>query len=501
MKTLLLVEDEKLIRRGIKAMIQRSGVPVDNILECGNGEMALEILKMQKVDVMFTDIRMPKMDGIALVKAMQELPNVPLTVAVSGYDDFTYAVEMMRMGVREYILKPVDRDKVREVLEKLNEEVTRGRESERKGRSLSCQQLKYAILNDNLTESEKSLLARQYEDTFFAGEYLVILTSSTGDLEDNVLENCPFIHLDAVDGNDLFITDESYLPILLKDELAGRCVGISSPHTGIESLKKACKEALSARKEAFYLGKESLSYGEMAGKTNADTLREQAYSRENSLRIEDSAVEQIVHQLGTDKYEDALRQIKRIFQNAALGGYTPEQMEDGMEKLLDGILTTYANILKTEKEAVREYYAIYGFNLFSEYESEVLGWLTNFCDTLNSRFDDYKNKQKIQQAVSYIKENYDKDLNMAVVSNHISMNYSLFSYVFKQYTGNNFVNYLKEIRIQEAKRLLEETDMKVVDISGRVGYENEKHFMKTFKASCGVSPTEYRKNMQFKGKD
>ncbi|GFI69219.1 HTH-type transcriptional regulator YesS [Lachnospiraceae bacterium] len=90
---------------------------------------------------------------------------------------------------------------------------------------------------------------------------------------------------------------------------------------------------------------------------------------------------------------------------------------------------------------------------------------------------------------------------MAVVSNHISMNYSLFSYVFKQYTGNNFVNYLKEIRIQEAKRLLEETDMKVVDISGRVGYENEKHFMKTFKASCGVSPTEYRKNMQFKGKD
>lgn len=89
---------------------------------------------------------------------------------------------------------------------------------------------------------------------------------------------------------------------------------------------------------------------------------------------------------------------------------------------------------------------------------------------------------------------------MAVVSNHISMNYSLFSYVFKQYTGNNFVNYLKEIRIQEAKRLLEETDMKVIDISCRVGYENEKHFMKTFKATLGVSPTEYRKNMQFKGK-
>ena len=489
MKTLLIVEDEKLIRRGIKAMIQRSGVPVDNILECSSGEMALEILKMQKVDVMFTDIRMPKMDGIALVKAMQELPHIPLTVAVSGYDDFTYAVEMMRMGVREYILKPVDRDKIKEVLQKLNLEVTKGRESEIKDRSLSCQQLKYAILNENLTESEKSLLARQYGDTFLAGEYLVMLTNSAGDISDGPLEDGPFIYLNAVDGNDLFIADEKYLPILLKDELAGHCVGISSPCLGIESLKKAYREALSARKEAFYLGKEAVFY------------KETSIGKENGLRIEESAVEQIVHQLGTDKYEDALRQIRRIFKNASLGGYTPEQMEEGMKKLLDGILTTYASVLKTEKEDVREYYTIYGYYTFSEYEAEVLGWLTNFCDTLNSRFDDYKNKQKIQQAVSYIKENYDKDLNMAVVSNYISMNYSLFSYVFKQYTGNNFVNYLKEIRIQEAKRLLEETDMKVVDISGKVGYENEKHFMKTFKASCGVSPTEYRKNMQFKGKD
>lgn len=79
------------------------------------------------------------------------------------------------------------------------------------------------------------------------------------------------------------------------------------------------------------------------------------------------------------------------------------------------------------------------------------------------------------------------------------MNYSLFSFVFKQYTGSNFVNFLKDIRIEEAKRLLEETDMKVIDISMKVGYENEKHFMKIFKSSCGVSPTEYRRNMMFKG--
>ena len=74
MRTLLIVEDEKLIRQGIKVMVQRSGVPVERILECSNGEQALEVLKTEDVDVMFTDIRMPKMDGITLVKEAQSLP-------------------------------------------------------------------------------------------------------------------------------------------------------------------------------------------------------------------------------------------------------------------------------------------------------------------------------------------------------------------------------------------------------------------------------------------
>ena len=116
MKTVLIVEDEKMIRQGIKTMIMRSGVPIETIMECNNGETALEILKEQEIDVMFTDIRMPKMDGIELVQKMQSLEHIPLTVAISGYDDFAYAVEMLRNGVREYILKPIEREKITEIL-------------------------------------------------------------------------------------------------------------------------------------------------------------------------------------------------------------------------------------------------------------------------------------------------------------------------------------------------------------------------------------------------
>ena len=130
MKTVLIVEDEKLIRQGLRKMIQRSGVPVEVIMECNNGETALEILKEQSIDVMFTDIRMPKMDGIELVERMQECEHIPLTVAISGYDDFNYAVAMMHNGVREYLLKPIEREKICDILARLNQEIEEGREQE-----------------------------------------------------------------------------------------------------------------------------------------------------------------------------------------------------------------------------------------------------------------------------------------------------------------------------------------------------------------------------------
>lgn len=487
MHTLLIVEDEKMIRLGIKSMIQRSGVAVDNIIECNNGQMALEILKMQVIDVMFTDIRMPKMDGIELVKEMQKLPHIPLTVVISGYDDFSYAVEMLRMGVRDYILKPIDRDKVREVLEKLNSEIITNRELLKQDRTLGYQQLKYFILNENITEQEKELLFKQYSNQFYDGKYVICCTNNTSKMNHN---GDTYIYLSDVDDTELFITEEENFRLLVKTELLNRYIGVSSLHQGLESLQDAYGEAVEARKEAYFLGKNIVTYD-----------KGQHENKVYRMELDDTVMRQIVQLLGTDKYEEALKQLGRICKNVKLGGYSPFDIEQNLAILFEGIQSTYTNVLQVSNEDLQQYHKLYDFICFEEFEKEMLTWITNFCNDLNRHYDDYKNKQKIQQAVHYIMENYDKDLNMAVVSNHISMNYSLFSYVFKQYTGSNFVNFLKEIRIQESKRLLEETDMKIIDISQKIGYENEKHFMKTFKSVCGVSPSEFRKNMQFKRKD
>ena len=123
MKRVIIAEDEKMIRQGIRVMVQRSGIEIEEIIECKNGLEALEIIKEKKVDVMITDIRMPKMDGITLVKEISHLSHKPKIIVISGYDDFSYAVELLRGGAREYLLKPIEREKLIEVLKKLESEV------------------------------------------------------------------------------------------------------------------------------------------------------------------------------------------------------------------------------------------------------------------------------------------------------------------------------------------------------------------------------------------
>lgn len=488
MNTLLIVEDEKITRQGIKTMVQRSGVPIDNILECNNGETALEIMRTHEVDVLFTDIQMPKMNGIELVKQLQEFEEIPYIVAISGYDDFSYAVEMLRLNVKDYLLKPIEREKVKEVLEALNEELERKNKAIRDDLTIGAQQLKYAILNDNLPETERAVLIEQYGNDFLRNEYQIVCTNDMGGSIE-VEPDAPYIFLADVDGTELYLVEKSYITPLLKGELLQRFVGVSGVHSGLESLKESYREALYARKEAFFQNRNVVFYDEISFE---DRTKE-------ALRIDAKNVVQVVQMLGTDKYEEAMRKLERIFKNASLGSYTHREMEDTIQLLLKEIQRTYQNAITRENLEMNSLYALYGGANLEEYQEELFGWIANLAEILNLKFDDYKNKQKMEQAISYIKDNYAKELNMAIVSNHISMNYSLFSFVFKQYTGTNFVNYLKEIRIAKARELLEETDLKIIEISNMVGYENEKHFMKTFKTVCGVSPSEYRKNAQLKG--
>lgn len=486
MKTVLIVEDEKLIRQGIKTMIQRSGVPVEVIMECNNGEMALEVIREQKIDVMFTDIRMPKMDGIELVQKMQECEHVPLTVAISGYDDFSYAVEMLRNGVREYILKPIEREKIVDILTKLNEEIESNQEKVKTFQKLGYQQMKNLMLLTNTTDDEMQILEKQYEKEFYEEEYVLCCQNAKG-RKDIANEN--YIYLKEIEDTDIFVVPQSALPLLLLNELNGAYIGISAKHQGLRELRSAYLEALNMRKKAFCRNMPVVYYGE------EERIPEKLVQEAEKL-TNDAAKLQRVQLLGTDRREELEKVWHQFFFEVKNGRILPGQYEECMKDFFEEVRKTYRNAIGEDTDQMEACQSFFLDECIDIYEEKLMRWILLLHEKINSQLDVNRNRQKIQQAVEYIEANYAKDLNMAVVSNYISMNYSLFSYSFKQYTGSNFVNYLKDIRMNEAKKLLTESDMRIIEISQEIGYDNEKHFMKIFKASCGVSPSEYRKNMR-----
>lgn len=492
MKTVLIVEDEKMIRKGIKTMVERSGVSVDVIIECSNGLMALDILKDQHVDLMFTDIRMPKMDGIELVNEVQKLRYKPFVVAISGYDDFSYAVELMRLGVREYLLKPVERNKVKEILEKLNKEIANNREKNDEIRNVFYRQLKLIMLNHDVSLQELEITAKEYDYLLSNNKYVVCCVPKSDGID---YESSQYIYLNDVGNNDVIIVANENKDYLLRGELKGKYVGISSPYTKLEKLSEAYNEALTARKVAFLNSEEYVDYEDDIIVINSQES-ESDMDEEDKINI--ASIEAIAQMLGTDKYKNAIKQVEMFKYNTIRRKHPLDVSYNALIELIEQISNLYQSVLNIEESVIANLKSPLTYKNIDDYFEEFVSWLNEIADEINSQFDDYKNKSKVHKAIKYINENYNKDLNMAVVSNHISMNYSLFSQTFKQYMGSNFVDYLKKLRINEAKRLLEETDLRVNEVSDKVGYNNEKHFMKIFKNTAGVSPSQYRKNTQLK---
>lgn len=493
MKTLLIVEDEKLIRQGIKAMAQRSGVPIEAIIECNSGEAALKIIKGQKIDVMLTDIRMPKMDGIELVRKMQDCEHIPATVAISGYDDFSYAVEMLRNGVREYILKPVERDKLAEILKKLNKELEYLDRQEKANKRMRWQQIKQLMLGTSMSGEEKTAIERHYTDEFVKGKFRVCC-QNTGKWTNH--EEVNYIFLECVGENDVVIVPDADVRMFLGNEFQNGYVGISSAYQGIENLSAAYEEALKMRRQAFMRGRDKIFFDEYA----KDTERVPENLTQEALKlISDDAKLQRVHLLGTRRTEELIRSFDGLFFVAQNGYISPAQFEESIKGFLKDVEVTYRNLFTQEgstfEECRSEVMIIWDEDYIDAYKEKLMHFILMLQEKLGNQGEISKNAQKMRAAIEYIEEHYAEELNMAVVSNYISMNYSLFSYSFKQYTGINFVNYLKDIRMREAKKLLSDTDMRIIEISQKVGYDNEKHFMKLFKSTYGISPTEYRKNM------
>lgn len=477
MRTLLIVEDEKMIRQGIAVMAKRSSVEILEILECRNGMEALEILKNREIDVMFTDIRMPKMDGIELVKETENLKKCPKIVVVSGYDDFNYAVEMLKHGVKDYILKPVKREKVEELLKELDAEISREKKLEGFELQAFSRELMLCLKQPSATEKELESVRWKFEQYMGPEPYLAVV--SAGRKEEGEEEpGCLYLEMD---GQGIRFLQAARAEELLQSGRLEGSVGLSGEHRCFEACAAAYHEAVQARLYAYFHGDAQCCFADKPAGKGAENVPEEFVSH-------------FLCQFPTKRMDQAVMSFKHLLFQARHGQIDGADLIESADRLQRGLRESYQMLVREEKQPLFERDPPLAFLNADEYEESFSAWVSQIRGCLDEVYDCNQNRNKIRTAVRYVEENFRTDLNMAMVSNYVSMNYSLFSIAFKEYTGVNFVSYLKNLRIEEAKRLLETTDEKVQEIGRRVGFESDKHFLKTFKLICGISPTDYRRN-------
>ena len=212
--------------------------------------------------------------------------------------------------------------------------------------------------------------------------------------------------------------------------------------------------------------------------------------------IDEYEIERLINLIGTNRLEVSTSYLKRIVMLVKRSEISKDSFLDLINKIYSRIYETYKGIIEEEKIKLELLENAFNYTNIDIYCQEIYLLMVLINKKLLNKYDFYKNRIKIEEAVRYINKNFKDNINMTFISNYVSMNYTIFSIDFKEYTGKNFVNYLKEVRLKEAKRLLDETDMKINEISEAVGYDNDKHFMNTFKGVFSVTPTEYRKNIK-----
>lgn len=479
METLLIVDEDKRDRQAIRAAVLKSEVSVEMILECDNGMTALDIIRNQKIDTVFMEIQYEYINGIQLCEEIKSIKDGPEIVVISGKSDFADAIELLRIGIREYLLKPINVAKINELVLQIEEEIKIVNNNQLSSSVINIQQIKQLVNDNGMSIREREYILSNNNSSLFQSPYVVCCTSHM-EQEHYISKNKAY--LGTIDDSEVYILREDLVKSVTKQEWRRSFIGISRPVVDLESFEKAYQEAREARVSSYFKEKNIVIYQERTKKVE-------------SYKLDKEEITKLVNILGTNKANQVSKKIQSYLWECTLRRDV-KLLEEAMGIFLQEVRVVFRAIVAKNDEDLVNLSMPLTYSNIKTYEHALVQWINNFTVTVEEELGVNKNKLKVKEAIRFIEENYDKDFNMAVVSNHVSMNYTLFSIAFKEHTGTNFVTFLKHIRMKKAKYYLEETDIKIIEISQKIGYENEKHFMKVFKASFGISPTKYRKNAQ-----
>lgn len=530
-----LVEDEVIIRKGVKNNIPWEAEGFLFVGEASDGELAWPLIKSTQPDILITDIRMPFMDGLELSELVRkELPDTKIII-LSGYSEFDYAKQAITLGVANYLLKPINSEKLLEAVKEVADTIKK----ERAHKQLVEQ---YRLENqENISLEKKRFFDQLVTDAcstrillekgqaldmdLTAAFYTVLLVKLIADGErreysDKLVEATEKTNAMITQNKNIIPFDRGLegWALLIKAE------NQENAHTQVRALEENLKKILSGCPDIRYFGGIGETVQRMRDiRTSYQSASKAFASRffvEKNQFVSPEKLQQVrlmKHQDMSLKSLDPSKINRKLVEDFLKSGLEEEAGDFVEEYFLNVGKANYRSIMFCHYLIVDMNFCACQFleslgidpdllsaecrdvNQFSSYMNSpetMMDYVKQlFLETIRLRDSASRNRYQelIENAKKYIQENFQYNefsMNQAAAVVNISPSY--FSTLFRQEVGMTFVEYLTEVRLEKAKALLMCTNMRSSEIGYEVGYKDSHYFSYIFKKFCGCTPKEYR---------
>jgi Response regulator containing CheY-like receiver domain and AraC-type DNA-binding domain len=497
---ILIADDEELLRFSLKSMLEEMKLPLEIIAEAGNGEDAVEMVRLHKPDIAFVDIRMPKMDGLEAIKLAKSLSPNTQWVILTGFAEFDYAKEAVSLGVSYYLLKPMSTEDLEEILSKLLDKshqniIVSNMEFQNDVTALfngivQVQDLykKYASIladykcmifcydgcpDDEVKAGLKSRFfnsLREKWSKYLSNDIRFALTALTE------REMLLVMARSKAFGNDVRLETGNYFDFVPDTIIQFNSSGLYI--TAVESEDCISMEALYRQ---ILRIKNVLKYRTLAGIGIKMTIND-------LCRFENMEL--------YNRLSDSLVKLALSLEDSASLSFTNQLVI--LERIFYG---TEFKLLDTSiKAAVLKYLNnVFGCDL--KWDCNFSSFLMELRD-IGHRLIDEKHKIKIpsidvvKEVTDFINKNYMLNIGINQIAAQMGLTPNYLSSLFHKKMGMTYINYVTNIRMLKAKEFLSNPNISIQEIADKIGYFSAPHFSRLFRKQFGMYPSEYRSNLK-----
>ena len=500
MYRILIVDDEKFERDCIRFLVEASAFPLE-IMEADDGASALEILQAHPVDILFTDVQMPVMDGLELIRRSKSLNPELKLIIFSSYADFEYARTALTLGVENYLLKPVVTEELTNMLDTLVKQLDDAQDSRLQRNRQQTFLLQYTLqlaISGNLAYEEADAGILKQLDTFrimvlldfntpflqknYSAFYDALQEHLLPDMESlNPSPNQALLLLRTIPEEPGFWKD-IFLPFVHRHFQIDCYLSVSNPLSQYASLKEAFSAVEQQMEQRFWMPdiRVFTSASENSTPKNPEAIddNQQMNLIKNALSVKNAEVLQHNLDILFQKYRLCANQsqiyVKFIFSNLATVLYPYLTAENCARA---GSLDTLISRIYLQRDI-----------------SEIMALIQELADQILASFSENTDyiRREILLTKEYIHENYNKDLSVETLASIVYLTPDYLSRLFKKATGKSLSQYIRQYRMERARELLLHTNKKVIQIGIDVGYSNYSYFCQSFREYYGASPEKYR---------